>query len=89
MTDYDFVPYELLRSQSGSYYKECLKKFCDDSLKLEMDSLGNYCIAAMEYESTAFETVRSDEMPNDSTAIQNTGNESSNVSDAGKSYRIS
>lgn len=88
VTDYDFVPYELLRSQSGSYYKECLKKFCDDSLKLEMDSLGNYCIAAMEYESTAFETVCSDEMPNDSTAIQNTENESSDVSDAGKSYRI-
>ncbi len=75
--NYDFVPYDLLRSQEGSYYKECLKKYEDDSLRMQLDSLANYC-----------EELRTnDTMEPDSTDIQNSGDGSSGSTDANGSYR--
>ena len=60
VTNYDFIPYKFLRSQNSPYYKECLQKYGDDSLKLELDSLGNYCIG-LEMNNTSLEQANSSE----------------------------
>ncbi len=60
VTNYDFIPYKFLRSQNSPYYKECLQKYGDDSLKLELDSLGNYCIG-LEMSNTSLVQANSSE----------------------------
>lgn len=55
VTDYTFVPYEMLRSQSSSYYREYLNKYGDDKFKLMQDSLGNYYVMSLEDEDTDLE----------------------------------
>lgn len=52
VTDYTFVPYEMLRSQSSPYYREYLNKYGDDKFKLMQDSLGNYYVECLVGEGT-------------------------------------
>ena len=77
---YDFVPYDLLRSQEGSYYKECLKKYEDDSLRMQLDSLANYC---EELRTNDSET----ETGTGTTTTQDSGDGSSGSTVANSSYR--
>lgn len=42
VTGYDFVPYDLFRSQKGTAYQDSLKKYGDEKLMAQMDSLNRY-----------------------------------------------
>ncbi|MBO7429364.1 MAG: hypothetical protein J6U08_11740, partial [Paludibacteraceae bacterium] len=69
-----------LRSQEGSYYKECLKKYEDDSLRMQLDSLANYC---EELRTNDSET----ETGTGTTTTQDSGDGSSGSTVANSSYR--
>lgn len=65
VTEYSFVPYELLRSQYSDFYKKCQDKYSDDNYKLCVDSLCNYYVECIEkVEETDASQANNDEQHN-------------------------